>query len=68
MMRTLAGFLVAFALGGVCRAFGIPSPAPPVITGALLVVAMTAGYVATDRWVAKHPATHKDNCAGPSGR
>ncbi len=68
MIRTVSGFVVAFGLGAVCRAFGIPSPAPPVLSGALLVVAMSAGYVATDRWAALHPAKNRDNCAGPSGR
>ena len=46
-MKAVIGLALAFALGFACRAFGIPSPAPPVIMGALFVVAMTAGYIRT---------------------
>jgi XapX domain-containing protein len=31
-----------------CRWFDIPLPAPPKLVGALLVVAMTAGFVGTE--------------------
>jgi XapX domain-containing protein len=31
-----------------CRWFDIPLPAPPKLVGALLVVAMTTGFVGTD--------------------
>jgi XapX domain-containing protein len=65
-MKAVIGLLLAFTLGFVCRAFGIPSPAPPLILGALLVVAMTVGYIAVDRWMAE-PARHAHDCAGPSG-
>ncbi len=51
-MKSLIGLVLAFALGFACRAFGIPSPAPPLILGALLVMAMTIGYIAVDQWVA----------------
>jgi XapX domain-containing protein len=67
-MKVALGFALAFALGFVCRAFGIPSPAPPVLVGALLVLAMTCGYVLVDRFVARQPARHARNCAGPTGR
>ncbi len=51
-MKSAVGIVVAFALGFACRHFGIPSPAPPALTGALLVLAMTLGYTATDRLLA----------------
>ena len=51
-MLEALGFLLAFAIGFGCRVAGIPSPAPPRLEGALLVVAMTAGYLLTDRWLA----------------
>ena len=51
-MKSMIGIVLAFALGFSCRAFGIPSPAPPLILGALLVMAMTVGYIAVDRWIA----------------
>lgn len=61
------GLVLGLAIGALCRLFGIPSPAPPVMAGALLVVAMTAGYVATDLWVSRRTAQHRDNCGGPDG-
>jgi XapX domain-containing protein len=65
-MKAVIGIVLAFALGFGCRAFGIPSPAPPMILGALLVMAMTIGYIAVDRRVSS-PAQHAPDCAGPSG-
>ena len=65
-MKSMIGIVLALALGFSCRAFGIPSPAPPLILGALLVMAMTIGYIAVDRWMAS-PALHTPDCAGPSG-
>ncbi|MBV8335529.1 MAG: DUF1427 family protein [Alphaproteobacteria bacterium] len=65
-MKSAIGLVLAFAVGFACRAFGIPSPAPPLIVGALLVMAMTIGYVAVDRWLPS-PAQHAHDCGGPSG-
>ena len=65
-MKSTIGIVLAFALGFACRAFGIPSPAPPLILGALLVMTMTIGYIAVDRWMAS-PAQHARDCAGPTG-
>ncbi len=66
-MKAVVGLVLAFALGFACRAFGIPSPAPPVVVGALLVMAMTVGYLLVDRYAAAHPAQHKADCGGPGG-
>ncbi|HUN43698.1 MAG TPA: DUF1427 family protein [Acetobacteraceae bacterium] len=66
-MKPVLGILVAFAVGFACRWFGIPSPAPPVLTGALLVLAMTLGYTATDKLLATR-AKQTDACAGPTGQ
>jgi XapX domain-containing protein len=65
-MKPFIGIVLAFALGFCCRAFGIPSPAPPLILGALLVMTMTIGYIGVDRWIAS-PARHARDCGGPSG-
>ncbi len=65
-MKSMIGIVLAFALGFSCRAFGIPSPAPPLILGALLVMAMTVGYIAVDRWMVS-PAQRASDCGGPSG-
>ena len=66
-MKPAIGVVLAFALGFACRAFGIPSPAPPLILGALLVMTMTVGYIAIDRWMIS-PARHAPDCGGPSGQ
>jgi XapX domain-containing protein len=65
-MKTALGIFIAFATGFVCRVLGIPSPAPPVLTGALLVLAMTVGYVSTDRVIARRTARSR-NCTGQRG-
>ncbi len=66
MIKPIIGLALAFAFGFVCRVFNIPSPAPPVILGALLVMAMTVGYLAVDRLMTS-PAVHAKDCGGPSG-
>jgi XapX domain-containing protein len=49
MAASLLGLLVGFLIGAGCRFFDIPSPAPPRLIGAFLLVAMTLGFVAADR-------------------
>ena len=66
-VKAIIGLVIGFAIGGACRAFGLPLPAPPVLVGAFLVVAMTAGYSLTDRYLCKTEATTADSCGGPSG-
>ncbi len=66
--RVLVGFALAFAIGVLCRLAGVPLPAPPAIIGALLVVAMTVGYLLADRYGAHRPHTQAHNCGGPTGR
>jgi XapX domain-containing protein len=65
-MKPVIGLVLAFTLGFGCFAFGIPSPAPPLILGALLVMTMTIGYIAADKWLTV-PAKHSPDCGGPSG-
>jgi XapX domain-containing protein len=68
-MKILIGAIVAFLVGAGCRYFDVPVPSPPVLPGALLVVAMTLGYSATDRALTGKAqlATTKHLCGGPSG-
>ena len=68
-MKLLIGIVVSFFVGAGCRYFDIPVPSPPVIPGALLVVAMTLGYSSTSRLLdAKGSfATASHLCGGPSG-
>lgn len=66
-MKIMLGFLLAFAIGILCRLAAVPLPAPPVLIGALLVVAMSAGYVLMDRFARHREARHSTLCGGPSG-
>ena len=68
-MKIVVGALIAFLVGVGCRYFDVPVPSPPVLPGALLVVAMTLGYSATDRALTRKTqmATTKHLCGGPSG-
>jgi XapX domain-containing protein len=61
------GLLLGLGIGALCRWLEIPSPAPPVFTGALLVVSMTLGYLTVDRWFARQAARHRHLCGGPDG-
>ena len=66
--KTLIGLALGFAIGLGCSLLAIPVPAPPVLVGALLVVAMTLGYTLTDRYLARsRPCAQAGNCGGPSG-
>jgi XapX domain-containing protein len=68
-MKILVGAIVAFLIGAGCRYFDIPVPSPPVLPGAVLVVAMTLGYSMTDRTLTRKArfTTTKHLCGGPSG-
>ena len=52
MLQIALGIVMAFVIGAACRWFDIPSPAPLKLVGALLVVAMTAGFLVTDALLA----------------
>ena len=42
----LSGIILGIAVGAGCRWFGIPCPAPPHLTGAIILIAMTLGFLA----------------------
>ncbi len=66
--KTIIGLSLGFGIGLGCSLLAIPVPAPPVLVGALLVVAMTLGYTMTDRYLARsRPCGQAENCGGPSG-
>ena len=69
MIRIVIGFVLSFVIGAGCRYFDIPAASPPVIPGALIVLAMTLGYTSMDRVLTpKHRvATTKHLCGGPTG-
>lgn len=66
-MKIGLGLLLAFGIGVLCRVADVPLPAPPVLIGALLVVAMSTGYALTDRVARHRDAKHRALCGGPSG-
>jgi XapX domain-containing protein len=72
VIKLLVGIVLGLSIGAACRWFDIPVPSPPKLTGALLVVAMTVGYMATDKIIAtkfssKEPASTREMCGGPTG-
>jgi XapX domain-containing protein len=66
-MKIVLGLLLALGVGIVCRLVGLPLPAPLALTGALLVLAMSAGYESVDRLAPHREATQRKNCGGPDG-
>jgi XapX domain-containing protein len=69
MIRIAIGFVLSFIIGAGCRYFDIPAASPPVIPGALIVLAMTLGYSSMDRVLVRknQVATTKHSCGGPTG-
>jgi XapX domain-containing protein len=48
MVSAAVGLCVGLLVGAGCRWFDIPSPAPPRLIGAALLLAMTLGFVAAN--------------------
>jgi XapX domain-containing protein len=48
MAMGIVGLGLGLLVGAGCRWFDIPSPAPPRLIGAALLLAMTLGFVAAD--------------------
>lgn len=51
-MKLAIGLALGLFIGAGCRWFDVPVPSPPKLVGALLVVAMTLGYMALDHVLA----------------
>lgn len=66
-IKIAIGMLLGVALGVLCRVFGLPSPAPPALAGAGLVVSMTLGYLGVGRWCTHREARNGHLCGGPDG-
>ena len=66
-VKIVIGLVLGFGIGLVCAVAGIPSPAPPVLIGASVVLAMTIGWTLTDRMFARRPNRHIEHCGGPTG-
>jgi XapX domain-containing protein len=54
VIKVSMGLLLALLIGAGCRFFDVPIPGPPKLVGALLLVAMTTGYVAVDKLLASN--------------
>ena len=50
-MNLAFGIVIAGAVGAATRILSLPVPAPPNLTGVLLIAAITAGYLGADRWL-----------------
>jgi XapX domain-containing protein len=48
MTAAIIGLLLGLVIGAGCRFFDIPSPAPPRLIGACLLLAMTVGFVTAE--------------------
>jgi len=48
MTAAIIGLILGLVVGAGCRFFDIPSPAPPRLIGACLLLAMTLGFVVAD--------------------
>jgi XapX domain-containing protein len=71
MFKMIVGITLSLLIGAGCRRFDISVLSPPKVAGALLVVAMTLGYMATDklittRFSSKDPASTREMCGGPT--
>ncbi len=51
--------VIAFGVGFGCRWFSVPTPAPTMLSGALLVVAMTLGAMTADRFLSPRDTAPK---------
>jgi XapX domain-containing protein len=68
-MKVVIGILIGLGIGAACRWFDVPLPSPPKLIGAILVVAMTLGYILTDHYLSRGPQPPAEAAqpTGPTG-
>jgi XapX domain-containing protein len=64
MTKMIVGLLLGLLIGVGCRWFDVPVPSPPKLLGALLVVAMTVGYMGADKLLAARSKDSKKASVG----
>jgi XapX domain-containing protein len=57
VIKSAAGIALGLLIGAGCRWLDVPVPAPPKFIGAVLVVAMTVGYLGADKLMSHPVAT-----------
>ena len=67
MTKSLLGIILGLLIGAGCRWFDVPVPSPPKLLGALLVVAMTVGYMATERVIDRKDMSQRTTIRPLSG-
>lgn len=60
MVKVVLSLIVGVLVGVACRYYDVPVPAPPKLLGAMLVLAMTLGYIATDYMLTPDEAPVQD--------
>ncbi len=53
MLKTTVALMLSFSIGAATRYFGVPVPAPPKLLGAVLILAITCGYLAAEWWLSR---------------
>jgi XapX domain-containing protein len=66
-MKILIAFVVAFAIGAASRWTRVPSLAPQAIVGSLLIVAMSTGWIAADRFLTQKQPVAVVHVSRPKG-
>lgn len=61
MEMLLIGIILGLTIGFCCRWFDIPLPSPPNLVGALLVIAMTLGFITADKILAPTPSAQAES-------
>ncbi len=56
-MKIAISLVIGLGIGAGCRWFNIPVPAPPTIVGVMLILSITAGYIAADKVLAGRQAS-----------
>jgi hypothetical protein len=72
VIKILAGLILSLFIGSACRWFGDSTAWATKLVGALLIVSITVGYLATDKLIAarvssKASSVTRDMCGGPTG-